>query len=86
MFSGRVGRPDTIGGNDGTSAVEAKGADPWEQYSGSEDGAGVGVEENKDDQKLPEFKWGKETPGMGNGKLDQILESISALASSVALL
>ena len=37
-------------------------------------------------QELPEDEVVQETPGTGSGQMDQILENISALASSIALL
>ena len=43
-------------------------------------------DEEGDAQDFPEEEAGQETPSAGSGQLDQILESISALVSSVALL
>ena len=36
MFSGRAGRPETIGGYEDPSTVESEGGEPGECYSGSE--------------------------------------------------
>ena len=68
-------------------AVEDK-AELWETYSGHKDSAkeGEGKDEDKTEQEFPDNEGGKEVPGPGTVNLDRILESISSLASSVALL
>ena len=67
---------------------EAEEADPWENYSGSKDSTEGGEGENGDEaeQDFPEVAGGQEVPGPGTVDLYRILESISALALSVALL
>ena len=81
MLTGWAGRPNTVGGGGEEATI-----DDWEGRSGS--GAEVYKEEDEegDLQEFPEEEAGKETPSAGSGQLDQILESISAQASSVAFL
>ena len=75
-----MGRPDTIKGG------EEPEADKWERHSGSESSAKEREEEEEDVQEFSADKAGQEAPRSGSGWLNQILESISALASSVSLL
>ena len=86
IFSCRAGRPDTIRGKKYPSTIKPKRAGPWDHYSGSEDSAEGREEGDKEGQEFSEVEGGKETPGMGTGKLDHIIESINALALSVSLL
>ena len=82
IFTGRAGRPDTLGGRE---EEEAKIVN-WEERSGS--GAEVYEEEDEEggSQEFPEEEAWQETPSAGSGQLDHIFESISALAFSAALL
>ena len=83
MSNRRAGRPDTVGGGE---EEEEAAIDDREGISGS--GAEV-YEEEDEDGYLQEFineVAGQETRSAGSGQIDQILDSISALASSVALL
>ena len=81
MFTGRAGRPDIIdGGGDKPKVVN------WEGRTISESKANEEEEEEEYIQELPEYKAGKKAPGVGSGQLDQIMNSISALAPSVSLL
>ena len=57
----------------------------WEKHPVSEASAKE-KEEEDDVQEFSDDKAGQEAPGPGYGQLDQILEIISALAFSVALL
>ena len=58
----------------------------WDEGTGSEAGSNKEEEEEEDIQEFPAGKAGQEKLGAGSGQLDQILDSISALTSSVALL
>ena len=81
MFTGRAGRPGTTNGGGDEPTV-----DDWEGRTGSE-AESIEEEEGEENTKeLPEYEAGQENPSAGSGQLDLILESISALASSVALL
>ena len=88
MFSGRSERPETLGGDKDPNAEDAKeGSHPqWERYSGLEASVEGEVEEDKDVQEFPAGEGGQEAPEIGSGQINQILESISALASSINLL
>ena len=91
MFTGRSGRPDSVWGKEdpyGMGAEEVEGAEPWETCSGSKDSAeDIEVEDtDKAEQDIPEVSGGKEAPGPGTVDLDRILNSITSIASSVALL
>ena len=86
MFSSRSGRPETLGGDEYTNTEYAREGSQWERYSGSEASAEVEGEEDEDDQEFLAGKGGQEAPETGSRLLDHILESISALASSVTIL
>ena len=81
IFTGRAGRPDTIDGGGEEATI-----DDWERISRSEAEAYKEEYEEEYPQDFPEDEVGQETPSSGSSQLDQILASISALASSVALL
>ena len=81
MFTGRAGRPYTINeGGDGPIV------DDWEEGTGSEGEADKEKEKEEEIQEFSADEEGQETPGAGSGQLYQILESTSAIFSSVALL
>ena len=86
IFTGQVGRPDSIegGGEPDTDAYE--GGYQCESHPGSEASAEEEEEEEEDGQELLADEVGQEASGTGSGHIDQTLESISALASSVTLL
>ena len=86
MFSGRVGRPLTIRGGEEPNMAGDKGGFQWERYPGSEASAKEEDYEEEDGEEFLADKAGKDAPGTGSGHIEQILESISALASSIALL
>ena len=81
MFTGQAGRPNTIDGEGDELMI-----DDWEGRSGSEAEACEEEEEEGGTQEFPKDESGQEMPSAGSGQLDQILEIISALASSAALL
>ena len=80
MFNSRVGQHETIkwGGEPEAKELESH---PSSEASAKEEG-----EEEEVDQEFSADEASQEAPGTGSGQLDQILESISALASSIALL
>ena len=63
-----------------------KGGGGWKRHPGSEASSEEEEEEEEDVQELLVDKAGQEVPGEGSGQIDQILESIIALASSFTLL
>ena len=79
MFNNQAGHPDTIDGGGDEPTIE-----DWEVISVLEDKADK--EEEEDMQDFPEDEAGQEKLGAGSDQINQILESISALASSVAIL
>ena len=58
----------------------------WERHPGSESSTKEEEEEEEDVQEFSADKSVQEAPGSGSGQIDQILDSISTMASSVALL
>ena len=86
MFSGRSGRPETIGGDEDPNEADSEGGYQWESHPSSESSAKEEEEKDKDVQELSADESGQGAPETGSGQLDQILESISNLASSVAIL
>ena len=85
ISTGRLGRPERIKGGEETKTDPYKGGSQWERHPVSE---ASDEEEDKehDVQEFSDDEAGQEAPGPGSGQLNQILEIISALASSVALL
>ena len=49
------------------NAEESEGAEPWENYSGSEGRAEGGEGAVEEEQNLPEVSGGQGTTGMGTG-------------------
>ena len=86
MSSGRSGRPEKLRGNKDPNTEDAREGSQWERYSGSEASVEGEGEEDEDVQEFLPIKWGQEAPEIRYGQLDQILESISALALSVTIL
>ena len=85
ISTGRLGRPKTIKGGEETETDPYKGGSQWERHPVSE--ASSDEEYKEDDvQEFSDDEAGQESPGPGSGQLNQILEIISTLASSAALL
>ena len=86
MFTVRVGRPETIGGGEEPDVADNKEVSQWKLHPGSEASDKEEEEEEEYGQELSYNEAGQEALGSGSGQLNQIIEGISALASSIALL
>ena len=81
MFTGRAGRPNIVTGGRGEVSRE-----DWEGGSGSEAEIYKELDEEGGLQGFSGEEAGQETPSVGSGQLNHILESKSVLLFSVALL
>ena len=83
MFNGWVGHPETIKRGKEPNTDAYKRESQWKRHPGSE--ASAEEEEGEGDgQELLADEAGQEVPGTGSGQIDQILESINALAAREA--
>ena len=86
MFTGRAGCPKTIEEGEEPNADAYEGGDQGERHPRSEVSANEEEEEEEDGQEFSANKAEQETPGAGSGHIDQIMDSTTDMASSVALL